>query len=74
MSSIIPQKEYDMDTILHRNPRRHSFPDAPLADAAGETLSQDFTPGGAWVNRRKGVSRELCNTIAELAGLGPRSR
>jgi hypothetical protein len=45
-----------MTTILHRNPRRQSFPDGPLADAAGEIVSQAFTPGGAWINRRKGVS------------------
>jgi hypothetical protein len=63
-----------MTTILHRNPRRQSFPDGPLADAAGEIVSQAFTPGGAWINRRKGVSGELCNVIAELAGLGPHLR
>jgi hypothetical protein len=64
MSSIIPQKDFDMATILHRNPRRLSFSDEPLADAAGETVSQAFTPGS--LNRRKGLSGELCNLIAEL--------
>lgn len=56
-----------------RPPVRHGLP-LPLFEWAERRDAGKLTTAGAWLHRRRRVRAAIANAMAELAGLGERSR
>jgi hypothetical protein len=61
-----------MRKIPHRSLVRHDLFDLPLFKWSVGRAEPCVTIGGQWIHRRSGLSPAIANTVAELAGIGPR--
>lgn len=59
-----------MAMVYHRRAVHHQIVHLPPINCV--IGPEPMTIGGRWVRRRTGLSPQIANTIAELAGLGPR--